>query len=61
MVEYLITHGADVNKEDAFGRTPLDSSERTLPYSISHYLADHGGIFAKHSVEDESEVAFPGE
>ena len=42
IVEYLINHGADVNKANHWGRTPLSIASENGHLSVAKCLFEHG-------------------
>lgn len=46
MVEFLVEHGADVNRGDNEGWTPLHATASCGFISIAKYLIEHGGNVA---------------
>lgn len=46
MVEFLVEHGADVNRGDNEGWTPLHATASCGFLSIAKYLIEHGGYVA---------------
>lgn len=46
MVEFLVEHGADVNRGDNEGWTPLHATASCGFLSIAKYLIEHGGNVA---------------
>lgn len=44
IVKLLLTHGADPNMVDAYGKTPLTLAKEKGYFAIAEILLDHGGI-----------------
>ena len=42
VVKYLVEHGADVNKENRIGKTPLSSARISRSSDVVKYLEEHG-------------------
>jgi len=57
MIEYLVEHGADVNKIDIKGETPLLITSSRV---IKKYLIEHGADINKPDKYDEIQLFFRG-
>ena len=55
-IRLLVEYGADVNKRDGVGRTPISDCIRTLGLDEVNYLLDHG---VNPSVADYYGTSFP--
>lgn len=55
MVEFLVEHGADVNRGDNEGWTPLHATASCGFKSIAKYLLEHGADVA--AVNNDGELA----
>lgn len=55
MVEFLVEHGADVNRGDNEGWTPLHATASCGFLSIAKYLIEHGANVA--AVNNDGELA----
>ena len=53
-VEFLVCHGAEVNKNDRWGGTPIRDAEAGGHRSVVEYLERNGAIRRPSRVEDES-------
>ena len=42
MVKFMVEHGADVNKADEAGKTPLQCALNEEYIDIAQYLVEHG-------------------
>lgn len=53
MVEFLVEHGADVNRGDNEGWTPLHATSSCGFLSIAKYLIEHGANIAAVNCDGE--------
>ena len=53
-VEFLVCHGAEVNKNDRWGGTPIRDAEAGGHRSVVEYLERNGAIRRPSRVEDET-------
>lgn len=63
MVEFLVEHGADVNRGDNEGWTPLHATASCGFLSIAKYLIEHGANVAavNHDGQLAVDIAEPDE